>query len=808
MNKNLGELLSKLASNSELLEQFSAQKSLDDLYKLSISIVGGYSIEEFKDFLDDVVKIYSEDDGVEEISSDSLELVAGGLDTLSSKKLKTILLSSAMLVLGGNYAQGLSTNDFNNSYSSVSINKNENAKSNRTSSKKMNNSKNNNSKNASSYSKNNFYKASNDNSCVENDSASNDNTDNNENNDNSQVQTEASILVFPKASAITYGQSLSNSSLSGGQADVPGSFEWADSAIKPTAGEHTFAVRFIPTDNNLKPKEIKVKINVNKAVPKINQKPEARSITYGNVLDKSTLVNGVSGINGSFVWKNGNECPNAGLQYKDVIFVPNDNENYEKVTLRVPVHVKKASVSVESKPRASAITFGEPLSASRISNLKVSVPGTFEWSSSDTKLSAGVHTCSVVFRPFSSNYEPKTINVQVTVNKATPRLEKSNFTTQYKLGRIVGDLSLPKGWRWQNPYMRLDNPGRFEATAIYDETANYVYRSQTVSIEISKVDPVVPSCDVVYNANFHLRDIRLPAGWHWLNADEVPKVSKRFYKASFDAYDAGTPYYNGKSSVDIQVTVHQAVPRVSSWAQPVSTVIFGTDLSSVSLSGGIAEVPGTFRFVNTYEHLRVGTHMCKVIFTPFDSNYASVEGSVPVQISKNMTPLDAPFVNEYAVIRTDISVDFNKLDPNGELEFSKDGGVTWQSSPLFSNLSTNSKYYFNVRYKETDSRCAGHSSAPICIFTKASAPAAPAAPVLSSCTRHTIVMEANDKLEFSIDDGKTWQSSPVFYNLQRKTDYFVTARLKETDNSMPSLQSKALQVTTKRFPRPISWILG
>lgn len=57
------------------------------------------------------------------------------------------------------------------------------------------------------------------------------------------------ILTTPTATAIFYEQSLSNSSLSGGSASVPGSFSFTNSAFVPTAvGVYAASVTFTPTN--------------------------------------------------------------------------------------------------------------------------------------------------------------------------------------------------------------------------------------------------------------------------------------------------------------------------------------------------------------------------------------------------------------------------------------------------------------------------------------------------------------------------------------------------------------------------------
>ena len=76
-----------------------------------------------------------------------------------------------------------------------------------------------------------------------------------------------SILQQPTATTITYGQSLAESVLENGTADVEGTFAWETPEFQPNAGENqTFNVIFTPANtekyNSL---TISVTVNVNKA---------------------------------------------------------------------------------------------------------------------------------------------------------------------------------------------------------------------------------------------------------------------------------------------------------------------------------------------------------------------------------------------------------------------------------------------------------------------------------------------------------------------------------------------------------------
>ena len=77
-------------------------------------------------------------------------------------------------------------------------------------------------------------------------------------------------------------------------------------------------------------------------------------------------------------------------------------------------------------------------------------------------------------------------------------------------------------------------------------------------------------------------------------------------------------------------------------------------------------------------------------------------------------------------------------------------------------------------------------------------PAAPATPVMASRTDTSITLEDIDGAEYSIDNGETWQDSPVFEELSPNTSYSFIARIKETENSYASANSASASFTTDK----------
>jgi hypothetical protein len=159
------------------------------------------------------------------------------------------------------------------------------------------------------------------------------------------------------ASAITYGQTLASSSLSGGaatnsvnNAPVAGSFAFTTPGTAPVAGTASHAVTFTPTDTaHYSNATVNVNVTVNKQTPVLTA-PVATAITYGQTLASSSLSGGAATnsannapVAGSFAFTTPGTAPVAGTASHAVTFTPTDTANYNSATVNVSVTVDPVS---------------------------------------------------------------------------------------------------------------------------------------------------------------------------------------------------------------------------------------------------------------------------------------------------------------------------------------------------------------------------------------------------------------------------------------------------------------------------------
>jgi hypothetical protein len=103
------------------------------------------------------------------------------------------------------------------------------------------------------------------------------------------------ISAWPTATAISYGQTLASSTLSGGEASVAGTFAFTSPSTAPATGTAEQAVTFTPTDAvNYSAVSGTASVVVNQATPSVSAAPTATAITYGQTLASSTLSGGAA----------------------------------------------------------------------------------------------------------------------------------------------------------------------------------------------------------------------------------------------------------------------------------------------------------------------------------------------------------------------------------------------------------------------------------------------------------------------------------------------------------------------------------
>lgn len=133
-----------------------------------------------------------------------------------------------------------------------------------------------------------------------------------------------------------------------------------------------------------------------------------------------------------------------------------------------------------------------------------------------------------------------------------------------------------------------------------------------------------------------------PISYQWQkDGEDIPGAESATYTINpAGVSDSGTyrvvvSNVNGSTlSAEALLVVNGTVPTVSEWPT-ASSITFGENLADSELSGGSANVAGTFAFIDPDFQPEVGTADQAVVFLPDDDfTYEPVEGTVSVQVEE------------------------------------------------------------------------------------------------------------------------------------------------------------------------------
>ena len=150
-----------------------------------------------------------------------------------------------------------------------------------------------------------------------------------------------------------------------------------------------------------------------------------------------------------------------------------------------------------------------------------------------------------------------------------------------------------------------------------------------------------------------------------------------------------------------------------------------------------------------------------LVFSP-DQDYCSFEYTHAIEVI-NYETIDLNSINPSDCNSSDGQIIVDTTNP--ALEFSINGGVDWQVSLVFENLSSG---FYEILQRE--------SAYPDCIFSSNVILESPDAPEITNIDVQSItsclvdngsieVIATGNNLEYSIDGGVTWQSNTMFSNL-------------------------------------------
>ncbi len=493
------------------------------------------------------------------------------------------------------------------------------------------------------------------------------------------------ISAWPTAADITYGQTLNESKLSGGEAldlegePLAGSFAWTEVFIAPEAGaEQSFGVTFTPDDHNYDTVAGDVMIDVAKASPKIIAWPTAADISYGRMLKNVELTGGVAlGVDdkflpGLFAWTNPSFEPEAGAEQTfSVTFTP-ENNNYSTVAGDVVIHVAKATPDVTEWPTATDISYGQTLEDAELTGgAAVGVegeplPGSFAWTNTFIAPQAGAQQAfSVTFTPENDNYSTAAGDVVIHVTKATPDVTEWPTATDISYGQTLEDAELTGGaavgidgkfllgsFAWTDASITPHaGAGQSFSVTFTPDNDNYSTVAGDLQIDVAKATPLVEwpeASGLTYGETLGEAELTggvalgldresLTGSFAWTDASITPQAgAEQSFSVTF------TPDNDNYSTVtgDVKIDVAKAIPNMIAW--PTATEIsYGEMLAESELTGGMAQdidgepLAGTFDWTDDSIVPQAGAEQTfSVTFTPDNDNYSTAAGNVKIDVVK------------------------------------------------------------------------------------------------------------------------------------------------------------------------------
>lgn len=235
----------------------------------------------------------------------------------------------------------------------------------------------------------------------------------------------STILQAPEALMIVVGSELSVSTLRNGQADVEGTFAWADgSEVLTTAGDFEREVIFVPSaDTIYATASVMVTVSVTDGAA-ITEYPTLSDIVYGQELGEAAIIGGAATVSGTFnLTSDPMDVYDAGDVDIYMVFTP-DDPSYDEVPFIITLHIEQAEPEIYTYPTATDVEEGQTLAESLLDGGEASELGYFDWADNTVEPTVGTHDYEVLFVPDDVNYKAVSIWVSVHVNGTTTSLDE------------------------------------------------------------------------------------------------------------------------------------------------------------------------------------------------------------------------------------------------------------------------------------------------------------------------------------------------------------------------------------------------
>ena len=285
--------------------------------------------------------------------------------------------------------------------------------------------------------------------------------------------TVAVISSFPSASPIRLGQSLANSRLTGGTANVAGKFEFENTNNVPPGGTSSQSVLFRPDLWYLDELKFDVQVQVLTNIPQVTI-PATLAASVGRTF--SRFIEASDGPNtftqtglpaGLALGAATGEIRGIPAEVgTHVVEISASNASTFAGLATFELKVGRGTPEIGTAPTASVLRAGQPLAASRLTggvatNDLGPVSGKFSWLVADRRPPAGTSWQKAKFTPLDlANHQPTVVSIPVTALGITSDLSGMTLTNGVALSVPYALQANVAGARFQAtglpPGLKLD----------------------------------------------------------------------------------------------------------------------------------------------------------------------------------------------------------------------------------------------------------------------------------------------------------------------------------------------------------------
>src|SRR5450830_1859425 len=274
------------------------------------------------------------------------------------------------------------------------------------------------------------------------------------------TRTDALVSVLPSASSITYGDSISTSTRTGGSASVPGTFTFADGTVKPDAGSYTAVVTFTPSDTGTY-NAVTADVNVTVGAKALTITANNASKTYGDtatlagtaftvvgLVNSDTVTSVTLASTGSVNTANAGtyaitaiDAVGTGLSNYIISYVPGTLTVNKATPLTITANNASKTYGDTATLAGTAFTVVGLVNSDTVTSVTLASTGSVNTANAGTYAITAIDAVGTGLSNYIISYVPGTL----TVNKATPAVVTWPSTNPITYGQLLSASGLNGG---------------------------------------------------------------------------------------------------------------------------------------------------------------------------------------------------------------------------------------------------------------------------------------------------------------------------------------------------------------------------